>query len=411
MPVAFAHARRLLRRGSLALTGLWLALSPAAAQSGPPVKIGVLTDLSSLYADNGGSGSVVAARMAVEDFGGRVLGRPIEVVSADHQNKTDVGAALARRWLDADDVKVIVDVPNSAIALAVQDIARERGRIFLASGAATSRLTGEACSPTGIHWTYDTYALAQGTARAVTRRGGKSWYFVTADYALGTQLEEDSRRVIQAAGGRVLGSVRHPIGSADFSSYLLQAQGSGAQVVGLADAGGDLILALKQAAEFGIVQSGQTLAGLLVFIADIHGLGLAAAQGLILSTAFYWNFDEATRAWSQRFVARTNKVPTMIHAGTYGAVTHYLKAMAAANTDDGPTVAAQMRRMPVNDFMTRDGRIREDGRLVRDIHLMQVKAPSESKGRFDYYKLLETIPGEDAFRPLSAGNCPLVKRG
>nr|WP_026190850.1 ABC transporter substrate-binding protein [Methylobacterium sp. WSM2598] len=411
MPLSPTLARRLFRRGSLALVGLWLAVSPAAAQGGPPVRIGVLTDLSSLYADNGGHGSVAAARMAVEDFGGRILGRPIEVIAADHQNKTDVGAALTRRWLDVEDVKAIVDVPNSAIALAVQDITRERGRIFLASGAATSQLTGDACSPTGFHWTYDTYALAQGTARAVTRRGGKSWYFVTADYALGTQLEEDGRRVIQAAGGRVIGSVRHPLGSPDFSSYLLQAQGSGAQVVGLADAGGDLILALKQAAEFGIVQLGQTLAGLLVFIADIHGLGLPATQGLILSTAFYWDLNDETRAWSQRFVARTKKVPTMIHAGTYGAVTHYLKAMAAANTDDGPTVAAQMRKMPVNDFMTRNGRIREDGRLVRDIYLMQVKSPAESKGRFDYYKLLETIPGEEAFRPLSTGNCPLVKRG
>jgi branched-chain amino acid transport system substrate-binding protein len=374
-----------------------------------PIKLGVLTDMSSLYADNGGQGSVVAAQMAVDDFGGEVLGRPVQIIAGDHQNKADVGSAIARRWLENEGVEVILDVPNSAVALAVQGITREKKKIFLATGAATSRLTGDQCSMTGIHWTYDTYALSQGTTRAISRLGAKSWFFLSADYSLGSQLEADSRKVIDATGGHVVGAVNHPINTADFSSFLLQAQASKADVIALADAGGDFINAVKQAGEYGISKK-QKLAGLIVFIADIHSLGLASAQGLLLSSAFYWNLNDDTRAWSKRFIAKTHKVPTMIHAGTYGAVMHYLKAVKAAGTPDGPAVAAKMREMPVNDFMTRNGRIREDGRLVRDMYLFRVKSPEESKFEFDYYDLLATIPGEEAFRPMEEGGCPLLKK-
>ncbi|MDI2057194.1 MULTISPECIES: ABC transporter substrate-binding protein [Bradyrhizobium] len=380
----------------------------AIAQSGP-VRLGVLTDMSSLYADNGGQGSVVAAQMAVDDFKGKVLGRPIEIVGGDHQNKADIGSAIARRWLENDNVEAILDVPNSAVALAVQGITRDKKKLFLATGAATSRLTGDECSPTGIHWTYDTYALSQGTTKAISRLGARSWFFLSADYSLGAQLEADSRKVIDATGGRVVGAVKHPINTPDFSSFLLQAQASKADVIALADAGGDFINAVKQAGEFGVTR-GQKLAGLIVFIADIHSLGLQSAQGLMLSSAFYWDLNDETRAWSKRFIEKTKKVPTMIHAGTYGAVMHYLKAVEAAGTLDGPTVAAKMRELPVNDFMTRNGRIRPDGRLVRDMYLFRVKSPEESKYQFDYYQLLATIPGEEAFRPMEDGGCSLVKK-
>jgi branched-chain amino acid transport system substrate-binding protein len=377
----------------------------AGAQT-TPVKIGVLTDMSSLYADNGGQGSVVAAQMAVDDFGGTVLGRKIEVVSADHQNKADIGSGITRRWIDSENVEAILDVPNSAVALAVQGITRDKKKVFLATGAATSRLTGDECSATGVHWTYDTYALSQGTTKAVSKLGVKTWYFLSADYSLGAQLEADSRKVIVAQGGAVAGSVKHPINTSDFSSYLLQAQSSNADVIALADAGGDFINAVKQAGEFGITKS-QKLVGLLVFIADIHSLGLQSAQGLILSSAFYWDLNDETRAWSKRFIDKTQKVPTMIHAGTYGAVMHYLKAIQSAGTIDGPAVAGKMKEMPVNDFMTKNGRIREDGRLVRDMYLFKVKSPDQSKYKFDYYQLLATIPGAEAFRPEEEGGCPL----
>lgn len=393
--------------GVFALVLVLLPL-PAIAQDGP-VKLGVLTDMSSLYADNGGQGSVVAAQMAVDDFGGQVLGRSIQVVSGDHQNKADVGGTIVRRWIENENVEVILDVPNSAVALAVQGITRDKKKLFLATGAATSRLTGDECSPTGIHWTYDTYALSQGTTRAVSRLGAKSWYFISVDYSLGAQLEADSRKVVDAMGSKVAGAVKHPINTPDFSSFLLQAQSSKADVIALADAGGDFINAVKQAGEFGITQR-QKLVGLLVFIADIHSLGLQSAQGLMLSSAFYWDLNDDTRAWSKRFVAKTQKVPTMIHAGTYGAVMHYLKAAQAAGTLDGPTVAARMRDMPVNDFMTKNGRIREDGRLVRDMYLFRVKTPEQSKHKFDYYELLSTIPGDEAFRPMEQGGCPLLKK-
>ena len=385
------------------------SLGVSAQAQTVPVKLGVLTDMSSLYADNGGSGSVVAAQMAVADFGGTVLGRKIEIVSGDHQNKADIGGAVARRWIDNDGVEAILDVPNSAVALAVQGITRDKKKVFLATGAATSRLTGDECSQTGIHWTYDTYALSQGTTRAISKLGAKKWYFVAADYSLGAQLEADSRKVIKEFGGTVAGSVKHPVNSPDMSSYLLQAQASGADTIALADAGGDFINAMKQAGEFGITKSGQRLLGLLVFIADIHSLGLESAQGLVLSSAFYWDLNDETRAWAKRFIDKTQKVPTMIHAGTYGAVMHYLKAIEKAGTTDGPTVARTMREMPVNDFMTKNGVIRPDGRLMRDMYLFRVKTPAQSKYRFDYYELLATIPGSEAFRPQEEGGCPLLK--
>jgi branched-chain amino acid transport system substrate-binding protein len=402
-------------RTALGLAALWVMavcgdadLRRAMAQAAP-LKIGVLTDMSSLYADNGGPGSVTAAQMAVDDFGGTVLGRKIEVISADHQNKADVGGAIARRWIDNEDVEAILDVPNSAVALAVQGITREKNKVFLATGAATSRLTGDECSPTGIHWTYDTYALSQGTTKAVSKLGFRNWYFLSADYSLGAQLEADSRKVIAAQGGKVVGSVKHPVNTPDFSSFLLQAQSSNADVIALADAGGDFINAVKQASEFGITKS-QKLVGLLVFIADIHSLGLASAQGLILSSAFYWDMNDETRAWSKRFIDKTQKVPTMIHAGTYGAVMHYLKAIEKAGTFDGPAVVREMRAMPVNDFMTRNGKIRADGRLVRDMYLFRVKSPEESKYKFDYYQYLATIPGDEAFRPEGEGGCHLSEK-
>ena len=374
-----------------------------------PLKIGVLTDMSSLYADNGGPGSVVAAQMAVDDFGGTVLGRKIEIISGDHQNKADVGSVIARRWIDNENVEAILDVPNSAVALAVQGITRDKQKLFLATGAATSRLSGDECSATGIHWTYDTYALSQGTTKAVSKLGVKSWYFLSADYSLGAQLEADSRKVIAAQGGTVAGAVKHPINTADFSSFLLQAQSSKADAIALADAGGDFINAVKQAGEFGITKD-QKLVGLLVFIADIHSLGLQSARGLILSSAFYWDLNDETRVWSKRFIDKTQKVPTMIHAGTYGAVMHYLKAIQSAGAIDGPAVAKKMREMPVNDFMTKNGKIREDGRLVRDMYLFKVKSPEESKYKFDYYKLLATIPGDEAFKPQEEGGCPLLSK-
>ena len=315
---------------------------------------------------------------------------------------------IAKRWIDNENVEAILDVPNSAVALAVQGITREKKKLFLATGAATSRLTGDECSPTGIHWTYDTYAL-QGTTKSVSKLGAKSWFFLTADYAFGAQLETDSRKVVAAQSGTVAGAVKHPINTPDFSSFLLQAQSSKADAIALANAGGDFINAVKQAGEFGITKN-QKLVGLLVFIADIHSLGLASAQGLILSSAFYWDLNDETRAWSKRFVDKTKKVPTMIHAGTYGAVMQYLKAIAKAGTVDGPAVANEMRALPVNDFMTKNGKICADGRLVRDMYLFRVKSPEQSKYKFDYYQYLATIPGDEAFKPEEEGGCPLSKK-
>jgi branched-chain amino acid transport system substrate-binding protein len=388
-----------------------LALAaPAAGEiSGDVVKLGVLNDMSSLYADLSGAGSAEAARMAIADFGGSVNGKKIELVSADHQNKPDVGSAIANQWFDNDGVDAIVDVPTSSVALAVQQIARNKGKVFLISGAASSDLTGKACSPTSVHWTYDTVALANGTGTAVVKAGGDTWFFLTADYAFGHALERDTSKVVEANGGKVLGKVRAPLNTADFSSFLLQAQASKAKIIGLANAGGDTINSIKQAGEFGIVEGGQKLAGLLVFITDIHSLGLPAAHGLQLTEAFYWDQNDQTRAWSKRFFEKMKRQPSMVQAGVYGAVTHYLNAIKATGSDDGPTVVKQMKATPVNDFMTKNGKIREDGRLVRDMYLFEVKAPSESKGAWDYYKQIAVIPGEEAFKLPGPNECPLVK--
>ena len=399
---------RALRTGIVALAVAAFAC-PALAQS-PPLRIGVLNDQSGMYADLAGPGSVVAATMAAEDAGGTVLGRKIEVLTGDHQNKADVGAAIAARWYDVQGVSAIVDVPVSSVALAVQDVARNRHKIVMFSGAGSSDLTGKACSPTGFAWTFDTIALANGTGSAIVKAGGDSWFFLTADYAFGTAAEHDVSDVVRANGGRVVGAVRIAMSTTDFSSFLLQAQASHAKIIGLANAGSDLINAIKQASEFGIVEAGQKLAGLLVFISDVHSLGLQTAQGLQLTESFYWDQNDATRAFSDRFAARTGgKRPTMVQAGVYSAVAHYLKAVAQAGTDDGPTVADAIRAIPVDDFMTDHASVRIDGRVLRDFYLFEVKSPAESKGPWDLYKLIRRIPAQDAVRPLAQGGCPLVK--
>ncbi|MBN8960854.1 MAG: ABC transporter substrate-binding protein [Rhizobiales bacterium] len=393
-----------------ALGALMLA-TPATAQStNTPLRIGVLNDQSGIYADLSGQGSVIAARMAVEDFGGKVLDRPIEVIFADHQNKPDVGSALASRWYDAENVSAIVDVPVSSVALAVQEVARERKKIVLFSAAGSSDLTGKACSLMGTQWSFDSIALAKGTASAVTKSGGNTWFFLTANYAFGTAMEADARRFIAEAGGQVLGSVRHPQGTTDFSSFLLQAQSSKAKVIGLANAGNDTINALKGASEFGIVAGGQKLAAMLTFLSDVHSLGLKTAQGLQLTESFYWDLNDSTRAWSKRFGERMNgRMPTMVHAGVYSAVTHYLKAIKAAGTDNSEKVAEQMRLLKVSDAILPEATVRQDGRVLRPFYLFEVKKPEESKGPYDYYKLVREIPADEAVRPLNEGNCPLVK--
>jgi branched-chain amino acid transport system substrate-binding protein len=388
---------------------LAFATTASAEISGNVVKIGVLNDMSSLYADISGPGSAEAARMAIADFGGTVNGKKIELISADHQNKPDIGSAIATQWFDNDGVDVIVDVPTSSVALAVQEVARNKGKVFLISGAAASDLTGKACSPTSVHWTYDTVALANGTGSAVVKAGGDTWFFITADYAFGHALERDTAKVVEDNGGKILGKVRAPLNTPDFSSFLLQAQSSKAKIIGLANAGGDTINSIKQAAEFGIVEGGQKLAGLLVFITDINSLGLQTANGLQLTEAFYWDQNDGTRAWSKRFMEKMKRQPTMVQAGVYGAITHYLAAIKATGTDDGLTVVKQMKATPVNDFMTKNGKIREDGTLVRDMYLFEVKKPSESKGPWDYYKQIAVIPGEEAFKLPGPNQCPLVK--
>jgi branched-chain amino acid transport system substrate-binding protein len=374
------------------------------------IKIGVMSDMSSLYADIGGPGSAIAARMAVEDFGAAKKGMKVEVVSADHQNKPDVGSSIARQWYDTDKVDVIVDVPTSSVALAINQLTREKGKAFLVSGAASSDLTGKACSPNTIHWTYDTWMLANGTGSAIVKTGGDTWFFLTADYAFGHALERDTEAVVTKMGGKVLGKVRHPLNTQDFSSFLLQAQSSKAKIIGLANAGGDTTNAIKQAAEFGIVKGGQNLAGMLVFLSDIHGLGLPTAQGLIFTESFYWDLNDQTRAFTKRFAPlHGGKYPTMVNAGVYSAVLHYLKAVEAAKTDDGTKIIAKMKEMPTDDPLFGKGSIRADGRKIHPAYLVEVKKPSESKGPYDYYKVRATIPAEQAFRPLADGGCPLVK--
>lgn len=397
-----------------------IALCNAPAQAQQPsssspltVKIGVLSDMSGLYADIGGPGSVVAAQMAVQDFNPASHHMKVEIVSADHQNKPDIGSAIARRWFDTDHVNAIVDVPNSGVALAVSNVTREKNGVFLISGAGDSDLTNRQCSPNSVHLTYDTWALAHGTGSAIVRRGGKTWFFITADYAFGHALERDTSAVVEAAGGKVLGAVRAPLNTADFSSYLLQAQGSKAQVIGLANAGGDTINAVKQAHEFGIVDRGQRLAGLLVFLTDVHALGLQAAQGLTLTTAFYWDLNDKTRAFAKRFAALDGgKYPTMVHAGVYSSVLHYLEAVSkTGSATDGAKVVETMKSTRYDDPLFGDTVVRQDGRAVHAMYLVEVKKPSESKGPYDYFKVLETIPPDQAFRPLAEerGICSLVK--
>jgi len=391
-----------------------LALAAPAAQaqvSDGVIKIGILNDQSGTYADLAGPGSVVAARMAVEDFGAAAKGMKVEILSADHQNKPDVGSNIARQWYDVDKVDLILDVPTSSVVLAINQIAREKNKAFIVSTGATSDLTGKACSPTSIHWTYDTWALANGTGSAIVKTGGDTWFFLTADYAFGHALERDTEAVVVKNGGKVLGKVRHPFPSADFSSFLLQAQASKAKIIGLANAGADTTNAIKQGAEFGIVRGGQQFAGLLVFLTDVHALGLEKAQGLVLTEAFYWDLNDKTRAWSKRFAERhKGAMPTMVQAGVYSATLHYLKAVEGLKSDDGPKVIAKMKEMPTDDPLFGKGTVRADGRKIHPMYLFEVKKPSESKGPWDYYKLRATIPADQAFRPIDQGDCPLVKK-
>jgi branched-chain amino acid transport system substrate-binding protein len=375
------------------------------------VKIGVLTDMSGQFSHESGEGAVMAVKMAVEDFGGKVLGKPIEVVVADHQNKPDTASALARKWFDVDRVDMIANLINSSIALTVSGLAKEKNRIAIINGSGSSRLTGDACTPNSVHYAYDTYALARGTGTALAKAGKKSWYFLTADYAFGHALEADTSAIVKALGGEVVGATRYPPEAFDQSSFLLQAQSSKAQVVGLAGSGNVLVNSIKSAQEFGITAGGQTLAGLLVWITDVKSLGLSAAQGLVLTNAFYWDRDDETRAWSKRFYERMKRMPHMGDAGDYSSTMHYLKAIEAAGTDEAQAVMSKMRELPINDFFAKGGRIREDGRMVHDMYVYEVKKPSESKNDWDFYKLREVIPGDQAFRPLKDSACPLVKKG
>ena len=399
-----------MKKTGLILGGLAASLMATSALAQDiDVKIGVLNDRSGLYADLSGEGSVIAARMAVEDFDAASKGINVEIVSADHQNKPDVASNIARQWIDDEDVNVILDVPTSSAALAVNEVLRDSNALMLNSGAATSDLTGEACSPNTVHWTYDTWALANGTGSAMVQQGGESWFFLTADYAFGHALERDTAAVVEANGGEVVGTVRHPFPGQDFSSFLLQAQSSGAQVIGLANAGGDTVNTIKQAAEFGITQAGQSLAGLLIFLTDVHALGLEAAQGLVLTESFYWDLDDETRAWSERFMEAKGDMPTMVQAGVYSAVLHYLKAVEETGSTDAEPVMAAMKSTPTSDPLFGEGEIRADGRKIHDLYLFEVKSPDESEGAWDYYDVLATIPADSAFRPMEEGNCPLVE--
>jgi branched-chain amino acid transport system substrate-binding protein len=390
---------------ALALTG-----AARAEFKGGPVKIGVLSDMSSLYADLAGPGSIIAAKMAVEDYGAAAKGIKVEVIGADHQNKADVGANIARQWYDRDGVDVIVDVPNSAVALAVNEVTKDKNKVFLNSGAASSDLTGPKCTPNTIHWAYDTWMLANGTGKAIVKRGGDSWFFLTADYAFGHALERDTEAVVTKEGGKVLGKVRVPLNNQDFSSFLLQAQASKAKIIGLANAGGDTTNSIKQAAEFGIVSGGQKLAGLLVDVNDVNALGLPTAQGLIFTDSWYWDLDDNTRKFAERFAAQNGgKYPGKIHAGVYSSVIHYLKSIEALNAKaDGAAVVKKMKELPTDDPLFGKGEVRADGRKTHPAYLVEIKTPAESKKKWDYYKILTTIPANEAFRPLKDGGCPLV---
>ncbi len=392
----------------LAAAAIPVPWSPALAQiSGNVVKIGVLNDQSGLYADLGGPGAVIAARMAAEDAGGAVLGKPIEIVSADHQNKADIGLSIARRWFETEGVDMAIGFDNSSVALAVEQLAAEDNRIAIAGAVGSTAFTGKSCTRNEASWLYDSYALTTSLAKSTVAEGRDSWFFITVDYAFGHSLEADATAAVLAAGGKVLGSVRHPLNTSDFSSYLLQAQASGAKVIAFANGGGDMVNAVKQATEFGLGRE-QSLVALLIFITDVHSMQLQAAQGLKFATAFYWDRDEETRGWSRRFFDRHGRMPTMAQAGVYSAVRHYIAAIAAAGTDEAKAVMAKMRELPVNDFYVRNGRVREDGRLVHDMLFAQVKTPAESGKPWDYYKILGVIPGDQAFRPLAEGGCPLV---
>jgi branched-chain amino acid transport system substrate-binding protein len=396
---------------SLAIAAAFSAGAAQAQISDGIIKIGVLTDMSSLYTDLAGAGSVAAVRMAVEDSGIEKRGYKVEYVNADHQNKADVGSNIARQWYDVDKVDVIVDVPNSGVALAVNQITKDKGKAFLAVGPGTSDLTGKACSPNTVHWSYDTWMLANGTGTAITKAGGDTWFFISADYAFGAALERDTTAAVTRNGGKVIGGVKAPINNQDFSSFLLQAQSSKAKIIGLANAGGDTTNSIKQAAEFGIVKGGQKLAGLLVFLTDIHALGLQTAQGLTFTETFYWDMNDQTRAFSKRFAAADKGIhPTMVHAGVYASVLHYLKAVEALKSDDGTKVIAKMKEMPTDDPLFGKGSIRVDGRKIHPAYLVQVKTPAESKAPWDYYKIVATIPADQAFRPLADGECSLVKK-
>ena len=385
-----------------------LLVSPASAQQ-TPLKIGVLSDFSSVYSDIGGQGNVEATKMAIEDFGGQMFGKPIDMIAADVLNKPDVASSLARKWWETENVDMIIDMPTSATALAVMELSKQYEKVLIVTDAASSDITGKSCSPYTAHWTYDTYSNAHTVGSAIVKNGGDSWFFLTADYVFGHSIERDTGDVVRAAGGKVLGSVKHPLNTADFSSFLLQAQASKAKIIGLANGGGDTINAIKQAGEFGIVAGGQNLAAIVMFISDVHSLGLKLAQGLIITEAYYWDLNDKTRAFGKRFLERVKRMPTMNQAATYSATLHYLKAVQAAGTKDTKTVMAKMRELPVKDAFTDNGILREDGRMVHSMFLFQVKKPEESKGPWDYYKLLAEVPADQAFRPLKDGGCPLVK--
>ena len=395
-------------------TALGFAAATAASADDKAIKIGVLTDLSGLYADLGGAGSIVAAQMAVEDSGMAGKGWKLDVISADHQNKPDIATNIARQWIDVEKVDVLMDVLNSGVALAVNNLVKEKNSVMINSGAASSDLTNAQCTPNTVHWTYDTYMLAHSTGQALVKAGGDSWYFITADYAFGAALERDTTAVVQAAGGKVIGGVKHPLNTADFSSFLLQAQASKAKIIGMANAGGDTTNTIKQAAEFGIVAGGQKLAGLLLFLSDVHSLGLKVAQGLNFTETFYWDMNDETRAFAKRFSERmkSKAEPTMVQAGVYAGLLHYFKAMEAlgGNPHDGAKVVAKMKELPTDDPLFGKGTIRADGRKLHPAYLFEVKSPAESKGPWDYYKLVGTTPADQAFRPLSESACPLVKK-
>ncbi len=387
-----------------------LLVTPTSAQNAKPFRIGALVDMSGIYSAHGGPGMVTAVNMAIEDFGGKVLGRPIEVLSANYQNKVDIAAARAREWYDRDDVNVIIESTDSAAALALQKLGVEKKKITIFAGSASSALTNAECSPYSVHYVYDTYALSNGTGLAVTKGGGDSWFFITADYAFGHALEKDTADVVVKNGGKVLGAVRAPLNSPDFSSYLLQGQASKAKIIGLANAGSDAQNSVRQASEFGITQGGQKLVTLLMFLHDVKGLGLKVAQGLQFTDGFYWDYDDDTRAFANRFFARHKGMPSMIQAGAYSATMHYLKAVTAAGSDNTEAIMAKMKEMPINDFFAKNGKIRVDGRMVHDMYLAEVKKPADSKEDWDLLKINAVIPGDQAFRPLSQSVCPLVKK-